>query len=111
MKLRVSPAALRDLKEIEEYISFRLCSPVAAKRIIKKITDSYKALKNNPYTGKLLQDEIPFHNSYRYIISGNYLIFYKINEQEDAVEIYSIIYGKRDYVKFLFKNELNDLLD
>ena len=104
MKLRVSPAALQDLKDIDEYISVTLCNPAAAKRIIKKIISSYLKLTDNPFMGASLNARINIDAPFRYLVSGNYLIFYQVN---DDIEIHRIIYGKRDYVKILFTNDNN----
>jgi plasmid stabilization system protein ParE len=45
-KIRINPLALKDLKDIKEYISFDLENPKAAKRIVEKIIKRYEALKN-----------------------------------------------------------------
>ena len=36
-KIRLSPLALSDLKEIKEYITDELCNPIAANRIVTEI--------------------------------------------------------------------------
>ena len=102
MKLKISPDALQDLKDIEEYISNNLFNPTAAKRTLKNIVNSYKRLAESPFVGMPLQNKLPFQTSFRYLISGNYLIFYKVCG--DSVEILHIVYGKRDYAKILFSD-------
>ena len=98
MKLHVSPAALRDLKEIKEYISLTLCNPTAANRIVKNIISAYKRLIDQPYIGTLIGGRIDFAIPYRYLVSGNYLIIYQVNCD---IYILRIIYGRRDYHKIL----------
>ena len=41
MKIRVSPAAYNDLKEIKSYIENDLSNPVAAKNVITRIIKDY----------------------------------------------------------------------
>lgn len=105
MRLHVSPATLQDLKDIDEYISVTLCNPAAAKRIIKKIIAAYSKLTDQPFMGVALNAKINMDVPFRYLVSGNYLIFYQVN---DHIEIHRIIYGKRDYVKILFNNDDNE---
>ena len=104
MKLHVSPAALQDMKDISDYISVTLCNPAAAKRIVKKIIAAYSKLTDQPFMGVALSSKINVETPFRYLISGNYLIFYQVN---DHIEIHRIIYGRRDYIKMLFTN--NDI--
>jgi plasmid stabilization system protein ParE len=42
---------------------------------------------------------------YRYLVCGNYLIFYKI--EGDAVSVYRVLNGSRDYLPILFTDELS----
>ena len=102
MKIRVAPSALDDLKEIKDYIEKDLSNPVAANNVIKRIIDDYSRLKKSPYMGTLLSTKVPFDTDYRFIVSGNYLIFYKTDYE--YVSIYRILYGRRDYMKIIFDN-------
>ena len=107
MKIRVAPAALYDLKEIKAYIERDLSNSIAANRVINRIIDDYNRLKYTPHMGISLQTKVPFKTDYRFTVSGNYLIFYKVDSE--YVSIYRIIYGRRDYIKIIFNDiEPND---
>lgn len=107
MKIRVTPTALNDLKEIKSYIENDLSNPIAANRVIKRIIDDYSRLEITPHMGSSLSSKAPFDTDYRIIVSGNYLVFYKIDDE--YVSIYRILYGRRDYLKIIFSDiELND---
>lgn len=106
MKLRVTPAALQDMKDIKEYISITLCNPAAAKRTVSNIISAYKKLTDSPFIGTSLRAKVDIDTPFRYLVSGNYLIFYQTND--DHVDIHRIIYGKRDYIRILFDFETND---
>lgn len=107
MKIRVSPAALTDLKEIKEYIENDLLNPIAATNVIKRIIEDYSKLEIFPHIGMPLSTKIPFETDYRFIVSGNYLIFYRVDDE--YISIYRILYGRRDYLKIIFDNiELKD---
>ncbi|MBQ7793735.1 MAG: type II toxin-antitoxin system RelE/ParE family toxin [Clostridia bacterium] len=99
-KIRLSPMALNDLKEIKSYIENDLSNPIAAKNVIKRIIDDYNKLEISPYMGTPLSAKVPFETDYRFMVSGNYIIFYKADEE--FVSIYRILYGRRDYIRIIF---------
>ena len=107
MKLVIAPSAKDDLKEIKEYISVELSNPIAATNVVKQIINSYKALKDIPEIGIPLDRKINVETSFRFIISGNYLVFYKISN--DTVEIHRILYKGRNYIRVLFPEEYNEI--
>ena len=73
MQIRVTPAALNDLKEIKDYIENVLSNPIGANNVIKRIIEDYSRLEFSPHMGPSLSKNIPFDTDYRFIISGNYL--------------------------------------
>lgn len=108
MKIQVTPAALQDLKDIKSYITNELSNPIAAVNTVKRIMSTYKKLSDTPLMGSLVQQTIKIDIPFRYLISGNYLIFYKVT---DNIEIHRIIYGRRDYIRILFNIEFSDDID
>lgn len=98
--VKFSPEALSDLDEIYDYISSTLKSPEAADNTINKILDKTDLLADNPEIGTGLYLENNLFSGYRYLVSDNYLAFYRI--APDAVFVDRVIYGKRDYMKLLF---------
>lgn len=108
MKILVTPAALQDLKDIQSYIADDLSNPTAAVNTVKKIISKYKKLSNTPFMGTLLQQSIHLDIPFRFLVSGSYLIFYKVT---DNVEIHRIIYGRRDYIRILFNDFLGSDID
>lgn len=101
MSVKYSPDALRDLDEIYDYIANVLNSPNATSNTVNKILDKADLLADNPYIGTKLFFDNDLFSGHRYIISGNYLAFYRITA--DFVFVDRIIYGKRDYMKLLYK--------
>ena len=100
MKIRVSPTALNDLKEIKSYIENDLSNPIAANNVVKRIIDDYSRLEISPHMGPSLSAKVPFDTDYRFIVSGNYLVFYKV--EDDYISVNRILYGRRDYLKIIF---------
>ena len=99
-KIRLAPSALSDLEGIKQYISETLCNPIAAQRVVNKIINDYRLLENSPLMGASLSRVMPIETDYRYMVSGNYIIFYKT--EGEFVSIYRVLYGKRDYIRILF---------
>ena len=103
LRIRINPLARQDLFDIRDYITNELDSPEAADRTVTKIIGSYEKLKKFPLLGMELSSKIDVITDYRYLISGNYIVFYKVDDR--FVSIYRIIYARRDYIKVFFDNE------
>ena len=92
-----SKKAIEDLKDIYEYISKD--SPKYGEMQILKIQETVKKLEKFPKIGKIL---IEFPKSYyKEIISGQYRIIYKIDNNENTVYILAVIHGRQDLKKEL----------
>lgn len=107
MKNRIyySPEALKDLEEICDYITEVLCNLTAANKIVERILKKIDLLEDFSEMGTKLTSLIGIENDYRFLTSGNYLIFYRA--EEENVYIDRVLYGRRNYLKILF----NDYLD
>lgn len=102
MKVRLSPTAVNDLKEIKNYIEQDLLNPSAAENVIKKIIKDYTRLETMPNIGIPLSKKVGFENDFRFIVSGNYLVFYKADNE--YVSIYRVLYSRRDYLRLIFND-------
>lgn len=103
-KIKYSPEALNDLDEIWNYISINLSNPISANNTINGIFDSIDVLKEFPKSGTALEFSNAIKTNYRFVRYKNYIAFYRISDNNIFVD--RIIYGKRDYMKILFENEL-----
>lgn len=95
-----SPEAQNDLDEIWEYISVELCNPQAAENTVNKIMDTVDELKDFSEIGALLSSVTEVESDYRFLIRGNYMIFYRVIDTD--VYIDRVLYGRRDYLRILF---------
>lgn len=100
MKIKYSPAALEDLREINNYISNSLSSPIAAKNITKAIVSSCHRLSDHPNLGISLQLKTGLDTNYRYLICNNHLIFYELKKEN--IFIVRILDARTDYMRILF---------
>ena len=104
-KLRINPLATEDLIEIKNYITKELENPTAAIKVVRKIIENYEKLKEFPMMGADLSVKVNIKTDFRYLVSGNYIIFYRVDDE--YVSIYRILYARRDYLRILFPNEIN----
>ncbi len=102
-KLHYSREALHDLDEIWDYILTELSNPSAAAKVVHQIIDKTEQLVDFPRKGALLSTVAGMINEYRYLISGSYLIFYRVEEHD--VYIDRVLYERRDYMRILFGSE------
>ena len=63
-------------------------------------------LRKTPKIGADLGNKTSIPNDYKYLVSGKYLIFYKVFEKEKVVRIYHIYYSREQY---LVKLVLSDI--
>ena len=98
--IHYSPEAQNDLDEIWEYITFELCNPQAAENSVNKIMDTVDELENFSEIGAPLSAVTDIESDYRFLTSGNYMVFYRVNGQD--VYIDRVLYGRRDYLRILF---------
>ncbi|MFZ5598240.1 MAG: type II toxin-antitoxin system RelE/ParE family toxin, partial [Bacillota bacterium] len=54
-----------------------------------------------PYSCRVYQPVKPLEHEYRILHVKNYAVFYTVKEQEKLVEIFRVIYTKRDFDKQL----------
>ena len=101
-KIVYSPKARNDLDEIWTYISEKLLNPSAAEATVNGILDTIDMLQAQAEIGKPLYFSSDLFSGYRFLVYKNYLAFYRTSE--DTVYIDRIIYGKRDYMRLIFRD-------
>jgi addiction module RelE/StbE family toxin len=83
--------ALSDLKDIYDYI--KKDSPQYAKIQVEKIQKSILKVTNHPKIGRILP-EFPELN-YREIISGNYRVIYRFDQDKNLILVLLVVHGTR----------------
>ena len=100
-QLKFTQIANDDLDGIYRYISEHLVAPQAANDLMDNIEASIMKLKDFPYSGSLVRDDILKSRGYRKLIVKNYLIFHLIDEAEKQVVIMRVLYGAQKYENLL----------
>ncbi len=93
-KLIFAPQAVADLEEAVKYIAKD--NPEAALRVGNALIDTAGILENFPQLGK----SYPKRPGVRRLVSRPYVIFYRINERQQTVEILRYWHGARREPEF-----------
>lgn len=98
--LHLSEEAQSDLADIKDYIVKELENPIAALSTVRKITKEIRVLREHALIGTPLSSIADAEGDYRFLVTGNYLTFYRV--QGSDVYVDRILYGRRDYLRTLF---------
>ena len=85
----VSRQALRDLRDIEEFISDY--NPIAAAQLLARIDDQFQLLADNPFIGR---ERTELGDALRSLRVENYVIIYR--PADSGVAIARVVNGARD---------------
>lgn len=87
-----------DIDRIQRYLSQGNYYESTIKEIFETIYQDLVRLRSSPRIGAKLSNKTSIENDYRYIVSGEYLIFYKIFENEKIVRVYHVYHGRDNYL-------------
>ena len=85
----VPPGVEAELARIGDHVA--LDDRQAAMRLMTRLEERCLSLADFPFMGRR------FGDSYRVIVSGRYLIFYRVDEAGERVVIVAILHGARHY--------------
>lgn len=86
--------------EIKAYIEEELQNPSAALSTVSKILKSLYILQDYSKAGAPLSSVTDIESEYRFIVSGNYISFYRVGDENIYID--RILYARRDYMRILF---------
>lgn len=95
--LKMTSAASADLDEIYRYIGNELYNESAAVPLMDKIEDSFKRLKDFPFSCNFVFDDYLKNKGYRKLIIENYIGFYIVDEEKQQVIVMRLLYAKQKY--------------
>ena len=85
-----------NLNRALNYISNDLENPSAANKIMSKLTDVVSLLQENPMLYPLYHNKKLAKQGFRYTVISKYLLFYKVHEEDQTVELSRFIFGNRN---------------
>ena len=95
-----------DIEKIHAFLIQADYPANAIRSIFGTIYKDMKRLRKTPKIGADLGNKTSIPNDYKYLVSGKYLIFYKVFEKERVVRIYHIYHSREQY---LVKLGLSDI--
>lgn len=100
MELVWSPAAVDDLNAAADYIESELASPTAARRLVDSVIEKAQMFADVPGAGAVLRTLSGIDTGYRYMLSGNWMVFLEHDDRRALVV--RVLYAKSDYMRTLF---------
>lgn len=91
-----SDDALRDLRDIFEYIAFELKEPDTATAQVNRIRDSIRSLDTFPARNQVVEWEPWSGRGMRQMPVDNFIAFYVIDSENSSVFVARIFYCGRD---------------
>ena len=105
-KVVYAPLALQDMEDILEYSRDNFYDPETARKIVAHLIATANSLKQFPERGTplgLIGEVAHIEDKYRFLVSDNYLIFYRY--VRGCVFVDRILYKHRNYLEILFHDD------
>lgn len=90
-KILVSEKYYMDLKEILHYISRDLSAPLTASTLLNDIEQMVSSLSTMPYRYSIIDDSYLSHKEFRKCLIKNFIIFYKVDEENKTIMVHRIL--------------------
>lgn len=100
-KVLLTEKAENDVIDIKRYISVDLHEPENALRLVQKFHETIEGLSALPSRFSYVADEVLALKGIHKVVIDNYIIFFGINEKEQAVHILRVLYYRRDWASLL----------
>lgn len=98
MKIIWTNFAKQELKQIHDYYKNKASDKVA-KKIVREIKSSVEILNEHQLAGQVEEYLVALNLSHRYILSGNYKVIYRI--EEDIIYITDVFDTRRNPKKMI----------
>lgn len=99
--IEFSKDARNDLINIKNHIKYNLKEPNIARKLNKKIKEKIYKLADYPQLFEIIDDDFIRKMEIGKTLVDNYIIFYKVNENDKNVYIVRIMYGRRNWINIL----------
>lgn len=100
-KVLLSTKAKEDLKNIVFYIKNNLKEPSIASKYAKIMKDEIEKLSYLPQRNAIIDDDIIIDLKIRKLIIKKYIVFYRINEKNNIVNVERILYSASNWLNEL----------
>lgn len=102
--VKITKQAHRQIREIVSYIRFTLQAPETAIKMLDTLEQAISSLDRFPNRAPLVEEE-PWHSQgIHKLVVKNYLVYFWVNESMKRVQVFGVIYGRKDQ-----RHQLSDL--
>jgi len=99
--IKITETAKSDLREISMYIAEQSQSKDVASKFLDELLNCCMQLEEFPQSGAYPKDRVLKSLGYRYLVHGEYLIFYVVDAESKEVNIVAFFNAKKDYIRVL----------
>ena len=96
-----------ELDEAHEYLLAKSDSETIVEKYFKAFYEKLVSIKEMAYIWSLVDDDVLANKGFRSFLVKNYLVFYKVIEDEETVYIHRFLHSSRDWANIL-KEDLED---
>ena len=100
-RIHFTRTAAADLEETVDYIDHALFNPDASEHLLEQLEKELLNLAEFPESHARTEDPFLAEQGIRFVTVKNYLLFYTIDAENQAVYIIRFLYGKRDWINVL----------
>ena len=102
-EIKITPQALSNMREINDYIAHEIMNPDAARNLLDKMQQEINNLAAFPKKYRLVDEEPWRSEGVRKIVVDNYLVYYWIDEENSIIQIIAVMSERRDQIAQLSK--------
>ncbi len=102
-KVIITDTAKHDLREITLWIANKSKDIEIAKQFVNELRECCQKLQELPSKGSFPRDRVLKSAGFRFVTHKDYLVFYRIDEDNKAVNVMAIFNEKKDYMRVMKK--------
>ena len=102
-QIKFTETAKQDLRDIAVYVAEQSGNREIAKKLIVGLREKCRILEEFPESGAIPHDRVLISNGYRFLVHGEYLLFYLYKPEENTSYITAVFNAKRDYFRIMRK--------
>ena len=100
-RVLLTETAKQDLRQIALYIADQAKDREPARKFVNELREKCARLADFPQAGALPRDRVLRSLDYRFISHKEYLLFYSIDAEGQAVNVLAVFNGRQDYMRVM----------
>lgn len=100
-KVIFTDTAKSDLLDVARSLAEISKDKAFAVRFVRELQQETARLEQFPESGAVPRDRVLKSSGYRFLVYGDYLLFYLYEKEKNAVYVMAVFNGKRDYMRVM----------